>query len=128
MNKKKNELYKAGIDPTNEVGNEAIRNSTLEFTSDANKLQEARFIVIAVPTPVNLSHTPDMTAAQGASEILGRNLTKGTIVVYESTVYPGCTEDICISILENESGLKCGVDFKNGYSPERILKNCFRMR
>lgn len=120
LNQKKIQLYQAGIDPTNEVGNEAIQNTTLEFTSDETKLREAKFIVVAVPTPVNMSHTPDLTAVQGASEIVGRNLTKGTIVVYESTVYPGCTEDTCIPILEKASGLKCGVDFKIGYSPERI--------
>lgn len=120
LNQKKIQLYQAGIDPTNEVGNEAIQNTTLEFTSDETKLREAKFIVVAVPTPVNMSHAPDLTAVQGASEIVGRNLTKGTIVVYESTVYPGCTEDTCIPILEKASGLKCGVDFKIGYSPERI--------
>ena len=120
LNKAKIELYKSGIDPTNEVGNEAIKNSTVEFTSDESKLKEAKFHIVAVPTPVNDDHTPDLSPVEGASTILGRNLTKGSIVVYESTVYPGVTEDICIPILEKESGLKCGVDFKVGYSPERI--------
>lgn len=120
LNKEKIQLYKNGIDPTNEVGNEVIKNSTVEFTFDENKLKEARFHIVAVPTPVNLDHTPDLTPVIGASTILGRNLTKGSIVVYESTVYPGVTEDVCIPILEKESGLKCGVDFKIGYSPERI--------
>ena len=120
LNAKKIELYKSGIDPTNEVGNEVIANTTVEFTSDETKLKEAKFHIVAVPTPVNDDHTPDLTPVEGASTIVGRNLTKGSIVVYESTVYPGVTEDVCIPILEKESGLKCGVDFKVGYSPERI--------
>lgn len=120
LNKAKIELYKSGVDPTNEVGDEVIKNSTVEFTADETKLREAKFHIVAVPTPVNTDHTPDLTPVIGASEILGRNLTKGSIVVYESTVYPGVTEDVCIPILERESGLKCGVDFKIGYSPERI--------
>ncbi len=120
LNKAKIQAYKDGIDPTHEVGNEAIRNTTMEFTSDESRLQEARFFVVAVPTPVNADHTPDLTPVEGASEVVGRNLQKGSIVVYESTVYPGVTEDVCVPILEKESGLKCGVDFKVGYSPERI--------
>lgn len=120
LNAAKIELYKQGIDPTNEVGAEGIKNSTVEFTSDEKKLQEAKFIIVAVPTPVNTDHTPDLTPVIGASQIVGRNITAGSIVVYESTVYPGCTEDVCIPILEKESGMKCGVDFKVGYSPERI--------
>lgn len=120
LNKAKIELYKSGIDPTHEVGNEAISTTTVQFTSDEAELKNAKFIVVAVPTPVNTDHTPDLTPVIGASEIVGRNLTKGAIVVYESTVYPGCTEDVCIPILEKESGMKCGVDFKIGYSPERI--------
>ena len=120
LNEKKIELYKNGIDPTNEVGDEAIKNTTVEFTADETKLKEAKFHIVAVPTPVNDDHTPDLSPVEGASEILGRNLTKGSIVVFESTVYPGVTEDVCIPILERESGLKCGVDFKIGYSPERI--------
>lgn len=120
LNKEKIELYKSGVDPTKEVGDEVIKNTTLEFTADENRLREAKFIIVAVPTPVNTDHTPDLTPVIGASEIVGRNLTKGATVVYESTVYPGCTEDVCIPILERESGMKCGVDFKIGYSPERI--------
>lgn len=120
LNKAKIDLYKAGIDPTHEVGDEAIKNSTVEFTSDETKLREAKFHIVAVPTPVNQDHTPDLTPVIGASEIVGRNLVKGSIVVFESTVYPGVTEDVCLPILERESGLKCGVDFKIGYSPERI--------
>lgn len=120
LNKEKIELYKKGIDPTNEVGDDVIKNSTVEFTADETMLKEAKFHIVAVPTPVNLDHTPDLTPVIGASEILGRNLTKGSIVVYESTVYPGVTEDVCLPILERESGLECGEDFKIGYSPERI--------
>lgn len=120
LNDKKIELYKAGIDPTKEVGDEAIKSAAIAFTSDETKLRNAKFHIVAVPTPVNKDHTPDLTPVESASEILGRNLTKGSVVVFESTVYPGVTEDICVPILEKESGLKCGVDFKIGYSPERI--------
>lgn len=120
LNSKKIEIYKRGIDPTNEVGNQAIKETTVEFTSDEKKLREAKFHIVAVPTPVNSDHTPDLTPVEGASRILGRNLTKGSIIVFESTVYPGVTEDVCVPILEKESGLKCGIDFKVGYSPERI--------
>ena len=120
LNKEKIGLYKAGIDPTNEVGDEVIKNTTVEFTADPSKLKEAKFHIVAVPTPVNDDHTPDLTPVEGASRLLGQNLTKGSIVVFESTVYPGVTEDVCVPILEKESGLKCGVDFKIGYSPERI--------
>ncbi len=120
INKEKVELYKKGIDPTKEVGDKAISECAVEFTSDEAKLREAKFHIVAVPTPVRRDHTPDLRPIEGASEVLGRNLTKGSIVVYESTVYPGVTEDICVPILEKTSGLKCGVDFKIGYSPERI--------
>ena len=120
LNAAKIDLYKSGIDPTHEVGDEAIKASTVQFTSDETDLRKAKFHIVAVPTPVNQDHTPDLTPVEGASTILGRNLTKGSIVVFESTVYPGVTEDVCVPILERESGLKCGVDFKIGYSPERI--------
>lgn len=120
LNKNKIELYKNGIDPTNEVGNEEIRKTKIHFTCDENDLKKAKFHIVAVPTPVNVDHTPDLSPVIGASEIVGRNLAKGSIVVYESTVYPGCTEDVCIPILEKQSGLRCGTDFKVGYSPERI--------
>ena len=120
LNKEKIDLYKSGVDPTKEVGDEVIKTTTLDFTADETRLKEAKFIIVAGPTPVNTDHTPDLTPVIGASEIVGRNLSKGAIVVYESTVYPGCTEDVCIPILEKESGMKCGVDFKIGYSPERI--------
>lgn len=120
LNTSKIDLYKSGIDPTNEVGNDEIKNTKLEFTSDEKRLSEAKFLIIAVPTPINLDKTPDLSPVESASSIVGRYLTKGSIVVYESTVYPGVTEDFCVPILERESGLKCGVDFKVGYSPERI--------
>ncbi len=120
LNSAKIELYKSGVDPTKEVGDEAIKATTVHFTDKPEELRNAKFIIIAVPTPVNTDHTPDLTPVIGASEIVGKNLTKGAIVVYESTVYPGCTEDVCIPILEKESGMKCGTDFKVGYSPERI--------
>lgn len=119
-NANKISTYLSGIDPTREVGDDVIKNSTVEFTCDATKLREASFHIVAVPTPVNLDHTPDLAPVIGASTIVGQNLTKGSIVVFESTVYPGVTEDVCVPILEKESGLKCGVDFKVGYSPERI--------
>lgn len=120
LNAAKIELYKKGFDPTNEVGGDVIKNTTVEFTSDVTKLKEAKFHIVAVPTPVNQDKTPDLTPVESASKILGQNLTKGSIVVFESTVYPGVTEDVCVPILEKESGLKCGTDFKIGYSPERI--------
>lgn len=120
INREKIEAYRAGVDPTKEVGNEIIKNTQVEFTNDENKLGEAKFHIVAVPTPVHSDHTPDLRPVEGASRVLGRNLQKGSIVVFESTVYPGVTEDICIPLLERESGLKCGVDFFVGYSPERI--------
>jgi UDP-N-acetyl-D-glucosamine/UDP-N-acetyl-D-galactosamine dehydrogenase len=120
VNKEKIELYKSGIDLTKEVGNEAIKNTTVDFTSDEKRLREAKFHIVAVPSPVKEDRTPDLTPIESATRTLGRNLTKGSIVVFESTVYPGVTEDICVPILERESGLKCGLDFKVGYSPERI--------
>ena len=119
-NAAKIELYKNGIDPTNEVGNEVIANTTVQFTCEETELRKAKFHIVAVPTPVNDDHTPDLKPVESASRILGRNLTKGSVVVYESTVYPGVTEEVCVPILEKESGMKCGVDFKVGYSPERI--------
>lgn len=120
LNKEKIETYKSGIDPTAEVGDETIKNTTVEFTSDEADLRKAKFHIVAVPTPVNSDHTPDLSPVEGACRILGRNLAKGSIIVFESTVYPGVTEEICVPVLEKESSLKCGVDFKVGYSPERI--------
>lgn len=120
LNDKKIQLYKSGIDPTNEVGDDAIKSTSVFFTNNEADLRKAKFHIVAVPTPVNQDHTPDLSPVEGASMILGRNLSKGSIVVFESTVYPGVTEDVCVPILERESGLKCGRDFKIGYSPERI--------
>lgn len=120
LNQEKIALYQKGIDPTKEVGDEEIKNSTVCFTSKEADLRKARFHIIAVPTPINPDKTPDLSPVEGASQIVGRNLVKGSVVVYESTVFPGVTEDICIGILEKESGLTCGKDFKVGYSPERI--------
>lgn len=120
LNEKKIELYKSGIDPTKEVGNDIIKNTTIEFTNNPAKLKEAKFIIVAVPTPVNDDHTPNLNPVIGASKIIGQNLSKDSIIVFESTVYPGVTEDICVPIIEKESNLKCGTDFKIGYSPERI--------
>lgn len=119
INEKRVNEYKNGIDATNEVG-ESIKSTTVEFTADPTRLKEAKFIIVAVPTPVNDDTTPDLRPVEGASRIVGQNLTPGSIVAFESTVYPGVTEDICVPIIEKESGLKCGVDWKIGYSPERI--------
>lgn len=120
VNEEKVKLYQHGMDPTKELGNAVIENCTVVFTADTALLKEARFHIIAVPTPVNSDHTPDLSPVESASRLLGRNLEKGSVVVFESTVYPGVTEKICVPILEEESGLKCGIDFKVGYSPERI--------
>lgn len=120
LNYEKISLYKNGIDPTKEVGDKVIQNTSVEFTSNPEDLKKAKFHIVAVPTPVNEDHTPDLTPVESASKIVGQNLTAGSIVVFESTVYPGVTEEICIPILEKESGLVCGKDFKVGYSPERI--------
>lgn len=119
-NEKRIQQYKAGIDPTHEVGDEAIQATTVDFTSDEKRLSECKFLIVAVPTPIKEDKTPDLEPVENASRIVGRNIVPGSIVVYESTVYPGVTEDICIPIIEKESGLKCGVDWKIGYSPERI--------
>ena len=120
LNAAKIALYKNGKDPTKEVGDKAVADCNVDFTTDEKKLKKAGFFIVAVPTPVNHDHTPDLTPVEGASHVVGRNLQKGAIVVYESTVYPGVTEDICVPIMEQESGLKCGKDFFVGYSPERI--------
>lgn len=120
LNKEKVNLYNNGIDVTNEVGDETLKNTTAEITYNEEKLKESKFHIVAVPTPTKDDKTPDLTPMIEASEIVARNLVKGSIVVYESTVYPGVTEDVCIPILEKISGLKCGLDFKVGYSPERI--------
>lgn len=119
-NEEKIKAYQSGVDPTMEVGNETIAETRVEFTSDEKKLSEANFIIVAVPTPVKEDTSPDLAPVEGASHTVGRNITKGTIVCFESTVYPGVTEDVCVPIIEQESGLKCGVDWKIAYSPERI--------
>jgi UDP-N-acetyl-D-galactosamine dehydrogenase len=120
INSRKVEKYKQGIDVTKEAGDQAVKESTAFFTAEESKLKEAKFHIVAVPTPITKDKKPDLSIVESASRSVGRNLTKGSIVVYESTVYPGVTEEICIPILEEESGLKCGEDFKVGYSPERI--------
>lgn len=120
LNREKIREYQSGSDPTSEIGSDEIKHTRVEFTFDENRLKEARFFIVAVPTPVNADHTPDLSPIIKASEIIGRNLTKGSIVVYESTVYPGVTEDVCVPILEKQSEMECGIGFKVGYSPERI--------
>ncbi|MEY8304585.1 nucleotide sugar dehydrogenase [Anaerosalibacter bizertensis] len=120
ISKEKIQQYLNGVDVTKEVGNKAIKETKALFTWEEKYLKDCKFHIVAVPTPINTDKTPNLKPVIGASETVGRNLTKGSIVVYESTVYPGVTEDICIPILEQESGLKCGEDFKIGYSPERI--------
>lgn len=120
LNEKKIQMYQSGIDPTREVGDEAIKDTSVFFTTDEKELQSAKIHIVAVPTPVRDDHTPDLSPVKEASKILGRNLVEGSVVIFESTVYPGVTEDICVPILEMESGLTCGSGFKIGYSPERI--------
>jgi len=120
ISSKKVESYKQGIDVTKEVGNDRLKNTKVQFTSNEEDLKSSRFIIVAVPTPIAKDKTPDLFPVRSASEIVGRNLVKGSIVVYESTVYPGVTEDVCVPLLEKCSGLRCGIDFKVGYSPERI--------
>lgn len=120
VNKKKIEELQKGIDRTGEVSKEDLGLAQVRYTSEAADLKSANFIIVAVPTPINDALQPDLTALQKASELIGRNLSSGAIVVYESTVYPGATEEICLPILEKASGMKAGVDFKLGYSPERI--------
>lgn len=120
INSNKIKKYLRGIDPTNEVGSDAIKTSTVQFTDDPERLSEALFHIVAVPTPINQDKTPNLQPVIGASKTLGKYLKRGSIVVYESTVYPGITENVCAKILEEESGLTCGTDFLIGYSPERI--------
>src|SRR5690625_2306021 len=120
INEEKLNTYKSGVDVTGEVGDKAIQETSLTFTHDERDLRQAKFHIVAVPTPINLDKTPNLTPIISASKTIGRNLTRGSIVVYESTVYPGTTEEVCIPILEEESGLTFGEDFKVGYSPERI--------
>ncbi|OXS77034.1 UDP-N-acetyl-D-galactosamine dehydrogenase [Lysinibacillus sp. KCTC 33748] len=120
LNKEKIKLYKAGCDPTNEVGDNEVLLSNVLYTSEESKLIDCKMHIICVPTPINSDKTPNLTPIIEASKIVGRNLQRGAIVVYESTVYPGTTEEICIPILEKESNLNFGQDFTVGYSPERI--------
>lgn len=120
INNRRVDLYKKGIDVTKEVGDEELRETTATITCDENKLKSAKFHIITVPTPIKDDKMPDLKYIIAATKTLGKNLVKGSVVVYESTVYPGVTEEICVPILEQESGLKCGTDFKVGYSPERI--------
>jgi len=119
-NKEKIQLYNQGIDVTKEVGDKTIKESKMLFTSDPLYLKESKFFIVAVPTPICGDKTPDLSPVKSATRTVGQNLTKGSIIVYESTVYPGVTEEICVPLLEEESGLVCGTDFKIGYSPERI--------
>ncbi len=111
---------KAGIDYTGEVTSGNLGDTQIEFTSDESKLRNCNFIIIAVPTPIDQAKNPNLEPLIKASETVGRNLSRGSVVVYESTVYPGATEEVCIPILEQVSGLKSGGDFHVGYSPERI--------
>lgn len=120
INEEKLDMYRKGVDVTDEVGDEAVKNTTMTFTSNEKDLQSCKFHVVAVPTPINLDKTPNLDPVTSATETVARNMAKGSIVVYESTVYPGTTEEICIPILEEVSGMKCGEGFKVGYSPERI--------
>ncbi len=120
VNKEKVATYRKGIDPTQEIGDEKIQQTSLKFTTDPTSLKKARVIIVAVPTPINEDKTPNLVPVISASELVGKNLAQGSIVVFESTVYPGVTEDVCVPILEKASGLKCGKDFKIAYSPERI--------
>jgi UDP-N-acetyl-D-galactosamine dehydrogenase len=120
INKAKIDELRNGVDRTGEVSRQDLKRSRVQYTSDPTDLKTADFIIVAVPTPINEALQPDLTALQKASELIGSNLSPGTIVVYESTVYPGATEEVCLPILEKVSGLKCGLDFKIGYSPERI--------
>lgn len=120
INKEKVEKYRNGIDVTDEVGNEEVKNTTMKFSNNPKDIKEGDFVIIAVPTPIDSHSKPNLTPVISSSQIVGENLKEGAIVIYESTVYPGLTEEICMPILEEKSKLKCGKDFKIAYSPERI--------
>ncbi len=120
INAKRIEMMRQGIDPSNELGEEEFENCDIQFTSSLDDLREANFFIVAVPTPVDQHNVPDLTPVKKASETIGKVIKKGDYVVFESTVYPGCTEEDCLPIIERISGLKNGIDFKLGYSPERI--------
>ncbi|HET9056475.1 MAG TPA: nucleotide sugar dehydrogenase [Chitinophagaceae bacterium] len=120
INSERIKLLRQGIDPSREINKEAFKNTDIVFTEDVNVLKEANFFVVAVPTPVDDHKVPDLTSLLTASETIGRVIKKGDYVVFESTTYPGCTEEDCLPVIEKVSGLKLGSDFKLGYSPERI--------
>lgn len=120
LNKKRIEELKRNIDKTNELSEKDIKDSNIIFTDNPKEVSNANFIIAAVPTPVKDNKEPDLSFVESASRTIGQNLKKGSIVVFESTVYPGVTEDICVPIIEKNSGLRCGKDWKIGYSPERI--------
>jgi UDP-N-acetyl-D-galactosamine dehydrogenase len=120
ISRRKVEQLRRGYDATGEVEAAELAQSTIELTDDAARLREASFLIVTVPTPIDDHKKPDLRPVESASRLIGQNLAPGSIVVYESTVYPGVTEDICVPLLEQESGLKCGAGFKVGYSPERI--------
>lgn len=120
INKKKLDELREGTDSTGEMTSQELKKADIEYTSDEKKIGDANFIIVAVPTPITKAHAPDTSYLESSSRIIGKNIKKGTIVVYESTVYPGATEEVCVPIIEKASGLRCGKDFKVGYSPERI--------
>ena len=120
VNQEKVNLMKSGIDPTGEVPEGGLKGCNIEFTTDAAKLGECKFIVVAVPTPVDRNKRPDLTPLVMSSTTVGKYMPKGAVVVYESTVYPGVTEDECVPLLEKHSGMQYLRDFRVGYSPERI--------
>lgn len=120
LNERKVQSYRSGEDLTGELGSDAIRMSGIHFTSDEADLDKVRFFIVAVPTPIQSGNIPDLKYVESASRLIGRKLQRGSVVIFESTVYPGVTEEVCIPILEAESGLRCGEGFKIGYSPERI--------
>lgn len=120
QNAEKIDAYRRGIDPSGEISFDDVDRTRITFADDESALDDAVFYVVAVPTPINGDKTPDLAPLRGATRAIGRHIKKGSIVVYESTVYPGVTEDVCLPLLEEESGLRGGTDFKVGYSPERI--------
>ena len=120
INAKRIEMMRQRIDPSNELTSEHFENCDIKFTNSLDELKEAKFFIVAVPTPVDQHNVPDLNPVKKASETIGKVIKKGDYVVFESTVYPGCTEEDCLPIIETISGLKNGVDFKSGYSPERI--------
>src|SRR3989344_2693532 len=120
ISKKRIRELKKGRDIFGEQSQEEVEASNVEYSYKEDIIKKANFVVVAVPTPVDKANIPDLTILKSASQTVGKNLSKGSIVVYESTVFPGATEEVCVPILEKNSGLVCGKDFKVGYSPERI--------